>query len=66
MYYRTNNYFNFMLDCSRDEGKDRKFENKDENNTHTDIQILIQKYKRRKTKIVYQKNGLTIFCIIFF
>lgn len=55
-----------MLDRSHDEGKDRKFENKDENNTHTDIQILIQKYKWRKTKIVHQKNGLTLFCIIFF
>lgn len=28
-----------------DEEKDRKFENKDENNINTDIQILIQKYK---------------------
>lgn len=44
-----------------DEEKDRKFENKDENNINTDIQILIQKYKWRKTKIVHQNNGLTIF-----
>lgn len=55
-----------MLDRVHDEGKDRKFENKDENNINADIQILIQKYKRRKTKIVHQKNGLAIFCIIFF